>query len=53
MRFIITCRIPVEKGNKLAKKGALGPPSLALIHRSAWKVLSVNFGFTAFYEVRA
>jgi hypothetical protein len=24
MRFMITCRIPVEKGNELAKKGTLG-----------------------------
>ena len=25
MRFMITCRIPVEKGNELVKNGALGP----------------------------
>ena len=25
---------------------------VALIHRSAWKVNSANFRFTAFYEVR-
>jgi hypothetical protein len=24
MRFMITCRIPVEKGNELAKAGSLG-----------------------------
>jgi len=24
MRFMITCRIPVEKGNELAKNGTLG-----------------------------
>jgi hypothetical protein len=24
MRFMITCRIPVEKGNELAKNGSLG-----------------------------
>ncbi len=24
MRFMITCRIPVEKGNELAKNGILG-----------------------------
>jgi hypothetical protein len=25
MRFMITCRIPVEKGNELLKNGTLGP----------------------------
>src|ERR671910_3611703 len=25
MRFMITCRIPVQKGNELVKNGALGP----------------------------
>src|SRR5215213_763810 len=25
MRFMITCRIPVEKGNELVKNGTLGP----------------------------
>ena len=25
MRFMITCRIPVEKGNELVKSGTLGP----------------------------
>src|SRR5215211_6342093 len=25
MRFMITCRIPVEKGNELVKQGSLGP----------------------------
>ena len=25
MRFMITCRIPVEKGNELVRNGALGP----------------------------
>ena len=25
MRFMITCRIPVEKGNELVKTGSLGP----------------------------
>src|ERR671920_1852081 len=25
MRFMITCRIPVEKGNELVKNGALAP----------------------------
>ena len=24
MRFMITCRIPVDKGNELAKTGSLG-----------------------------
>jgi len=24
MRFMITCRIPVEKGNELVKNGTLG-----------------------------
>ena len=25
MRFMITCRIPVDKGNELVKNGSLGP----------------------------
>ena len=25
MRFMITCRIPVQKGNELVKNGTLGP----------------------------